>query len=105
MAAGSSPEAGTPLARLPVGEWGTTVSNLCVFGVSWWCLLHYARWLGRFGYKNRKFLVGVMMWLCRSYGRKLYPSGVGVSNDGVDWASFPSVKAFAVRFSAMSMVF
>ncbi|RCV09654.1 hypothetical protein SETIT_2G046500v2 [Setaria italica] len=49
-------------------------------------------------------LVRVMMWLCRSYGRKLYPIGVGVSNDDVNWASFPSVEVFVVRLSAMSMV-
>uniref|UniRef100_K4A3M7 Uncharacterized protein n=1 Tax=Setaria italica TaxID=4555 RepID=K4A3M7_SETIT len=68
--------------------------------------LHYARQSSRFVHKNTvDFLLGVMMWSCRSYGRKLYPIGVGVTNDNVDWVSFPSVEAFAVMLSAISMVF
>ncbi|KAK8462251.1 hypothetical protein SEVIR_1G177433v4 [Setaria viridis] len=45
--------------RLPISEWGATVGSLCIFGPSWWCQLHYAGLLGRFGHKNAvDFLLG-----------------------------------------------
>nr|TKW30343.1 hypothetical protein SEVIR_2G030100v2 [Setaria viridis] len=106
LAAGSSLEAGAPLARLPIDEWGATVDNLCIFGAFWWCSAPLCRAVQQvWPQEHRRFLVGVMMWSCKSYERKVYPIGVGVSNDNVDWVSFPSVEAFAVMLSAMSMVF
>ncbi|RCV10112.1 hypothetical protein SETIT_2G085900v2 [Setaria italica] len=76
LAVGSSPEAGAPLAPASCQRVGATVGSLCIFDPSWW-----------------------------SYVQKLYPIGVGVSNDNVYWASFPSVEAFVVMLSARSMVF
>ncbi|RCV06582.1 hypothetical protein SETIT_1G174500v2 [Setaria italica] len=106
LAAGSSPEAGAPLAPTSyqrVGGNGRQPLHLRSLLVVSAPLCGAARQV--WPKERRRFLVGVMMWSCRSYEQKLYPIGVSVSNDGVDWALFPSIEAFVVMLSARSMVF
>lgn len=92
LAAGSLPEAGAPRPTFASSMPPVVSAPLCGAARQVW------------SQQCHRCLVGVMMWLCRSYERKLYPIGVGVSNDDVNWASFPSVEVFAMRLSAMSMV-